>query len=95
MTDSSRGTGLPRDSRTRDRLREAQQLEARALADVCRAQETLSRICTKRDVAQAALETAQAALVRASGLERAALLLAADAAALRRVANAHSRQASE
>jgi hypothetical protein len=95
---STRTTRRPRDSRTRDRLLEAQQLEAEALADVCAAQEDLNKACLKRDTAlaaasarvdeaQGAVELAQTALVRVSGLDRAALLLAIDATTLRKVAN--------
>lgn len=95
MTSRSGGTGFPRDSRTRDRLREAQQLEAQALTEVCRAQEGLIRVCAKRDAALAAVDAAQAALVRVSGLERAALLLDTDVAALRKVVNAQGRREPE
>jgi hypothetical protein len=102
---STRTIRRPRDSQTGDRLLEAQQLETEALADVCAAQEGLSNACLKRDAALAAanarvdeaqsvVEAAQAALVRVSGIDRAALLLAVDATTLRKVASSKNRQRS-
>jgi hypothetical protein len=94
-TGSPRTTRMPRDVRARERLREAQQQEAQALAVVCAAQDALARTCAKRDAvlaaangkvgqARAGVESAQGALVRVSGLDRAALLLGLDPAELRK-----------
>ena len=88
----------PRDARVRDRLLEAQQIEAEALAGVCLALDDLARTSAKRDAvmatatarvdeAQAAVESAQATLVEVSGLARAAQLLAMNPAALRKISN--------
>jgi hypothetical protein len=94
-TGSPRLARMPRDVRARERLREAQQQEAQALAAVCAAQEALAKTCAKRDAvlaaatakvdqAQAGVESAQDALVRVSGLDRAALLLSLNPAELRK-----------
>ena len=103
---SPRTIRRPRDARTRDRLVEAQQLEAHALAGVCAAQEGLSRACAKRDAvvaranvaveqARATVESAQAVLIRVSGIDRAALLLAVEATALRKVASSRNGRRPE
>lgn len=94
---------LSRDVRMRERLREAQQQETRAVGKVCTATEALVKACAKRDAivaaagatvaeAQAVVEKAQQALVEVSGLERAARLLGIDSAQLQRTAS-HGRKA--
>ena len=94
---------MPRDVRARERLREAQQKESRAVAAVCAAGDALGRACAKRDAvyttatvkverAEAELDSARASLVQVSGLDRAALLLGLEAAELRKsVASRSSR----
>jgi hypothetical protein len=82
-------------------MREAQRQEAEALAGVCVAQDGLAKAQAKRDAviaaataavdqAQAVVESAQAALVRVSGIDRAAVLLDADAAELRKIAGSRN-----
>lgn len=94
-----RGGRLPRDVRARERLREAQLQETEAVAAICAAEEALRKACAKRDAAVAAasatvdrarasVESAQVALVRVSGLDRAAVLLGVDTATLRKVVGA-------
>jgi hypothetical protein len=94
-TRSTRSIRRPRDDRARSRLLEAQQLEAEALTDVYAAQENVTKACVKRDAAIAAaearvedaeraVESAKGALVRVSGLDRAAMLLAVEATTLRK-----------
>jgi hypothetical protein len=86
---------MPRDVHTRERLRAAQQAEARAVTAVCTAQASLAGVSRKRDAtiaaanstvttAENALARTQAALVDISGLDRAAALLGIDKATLRR-----------
>lgn len=88
----------PRDVHARQRLREAQQQETRAVATVWTAQQALAKACAKRDAAvaaatvavdraQASVADAQAALVKVSGLERAAVLLGTEVTDLRRSVN--------
>lgn len=95
MTDRPRS--MPRDVRTRERLRAAQAAEARAVSAVCSGQNALASACRKRDHAVAAadvtvnkaehvLAVAQANLVDISGLDRAATLLGLDKAVLRKAA---------
>jgi hypothetical protein len=92
---------MPRDGRARERLREAQQQESRAVASVCAAGDRLSRARAKRDAvyvtatvkverAEADLDSARASLVQVSGLDRAALLLGLDVAELRRSVGSRS-----
>jgi hypothetical protein len=92
---ASRTKRLPRDVRVRERMRAAQQQEGAALAGVCVAMEQLRRASARRDTvvaaatavvdrAQAAVEAAHAEVVRISGIERAALILAMDVAELRK-----------
>lgn len=101
-----RATRPPRDTRTRERLREAQHREATAVAAVCAAEQAVHRARAKRDAivasatvtvdqAQAALEAAQSALVAVSGIDRAALLLGIDAAALRKRVARSGRSADQ
>jgi hypothetical protein len=82
---------------TRERLIKAQRAEAQALTAVCAAEEILRKACAKRDAilaaaqavvddAQSEVEETQAALIRVSGLDRAALLVDADPGELRKVA---------
>src|SRR4051794_25949729 len=87
MTTSERaGARIPRDREARERLREAQQAEARAVAEVYRAEAGLTRAEAKYEdtlaVAGAAVEQAKAdrdrmrsKLVGISGCDRAAQLL--------------------
>jgi hypothetical protein len=101
---SGRIRTTPRDVRVRERLREAQQQEAQAMAAVCAAQHALDKACTKRDAAIAAaaavvdrahgsVSAAQAALVMVSGLDRAAVLLGMGANDLRRkLSNGHTAE---
>jgi hypothetical protein len=87
-------------------MRAAQQREAEALAGVCAADERLRKAREKRDAAvtaatatvrqaQAVVESAQAGLVRVSGVERAAVLLAVDIGELRKVAGRKSERRDE
>jgi hypothetical protein len=95
-TGTPRSGRMPRDTRTRERLREAQRRETESVAAVCAANETLQKACAKREAALAAataavddaqgvVETAQAALVNVSGLDRAALLLGVNSTELRKI----------
>ena len=96
MTVGSTAAGrMPRDVRARERLREAQAAESRAVAAVCAAGEALSRACGRREAtvaaatvkveqAHAVVAHAQAALIAVSGLDRAAVLLGVDAGELRK-----------
>jgi hypothetical protein len=85
MTTKSRSLGrLPKDIHARERLREAQVAEAKALTKVCAAEETLSRATDVQRQAERELADAQAALIDISGLQRAAALLNTTAPALRR-----------
>ena len=68
----------------RDRLREAQQTEARALKEVDAAVKSRDRAATRLHDADCALARAQAAVVQTSGLDRAAYLLDVDRAELKR-----------
>jgi ferric-dicitrate binding protein FerR (iron transport regulator) len=89
------GYPTPRDSRARERLREAQQQETQAVASVCAAVQSLDKACAKRDAAlsvaaalveqaQESVTAAQAALVGVSGFDRAAALLGMPPRDLRR-----------
>jgi hypothetical protein len=96
MTSQTRSvTRMPRDIRARERLREAQQAEARALTVVCSSEVALARVCRQRDEVIAAasarvaafereLATVQASLVSISGLDRAAVLLGLEPSVLRK-----------
>lgn len=77
-------TATPASRTARDRLREAQQTEARALKDVDAAARTRARAAEQLDAADAKLARAQAAVAAISGVERAAYLLDLDPAELRR-----------
>lgn len=90
---------MPLDVRTRERMREAQLAEARAVTAICAAQAAVARAAAKRDrtvaaanamVQRAELELTRrhAALVSVSGLDRAATLLAVTPAKLRRASAA-------
>lgn len=93
----SRSLGrFPVDLGARDRLREAQAAEARAVGDVYAAQVAVDKAVTRRDEAIAAataaldaantnLDAARATLIAVSGLERAAHLLGTAKSQLRRV----------
>ena len=81
-------------SRTaRDRLREAQQAEARALHAVDAAAATRARAARHLEAADQQLAEAQAVVAATSGLERAAYLLDLDIAELRRRVRAAERSA--
>ena len=91
---------LPRDLRARERLREAQEAEARAVTVVCAAEDALAGACAKRDAviakatatveqAEAELATARAGLVKVSGLDRASVLLGFDRVGLRKTIAGH------
>jgi thioesterase domain-containing protein len=77
-------SATPASRAARDRLREAQQAEARALGKVEVAIKTRLRAAERLGDADSALARAQAAVVESSGLERAAFLLDLDRAELRR-----------
>jgi hypothetical protein len=92
---SIRGGRMPRDVRARERLREAQQREAEAVAAVCAANHALGKARAKRDDAltaanaavkraQQAVDAARGELVKVSGLERTALLLGINPSELRK-----------
>jgi hypothetical protein len=92
---------LPRDLRARERLREAQEAEARALTVVCAAEAALEGARAKReaviaratatvDQSEAELAHAQAGLVKVSGLDRASVLLGLDRVGLRRTIAGHT-----
>lgn len=85
----------PADPHARERLREAQAAETRALAAVCVAEAKVASATARRDRAYAAadvwvseagakLDTARADLATVSGVDRAALLLGISKAELRR-----------
>lgn len=91
----TRATRKPADPRARDRLREAQAAETRALATVCAAETKVASAIAKRDKACATadswvadansvLAVARADLVSVSGVDRAALLLGISKTELRR-----------
>ena len=93
MTDRPRS--MPKDIRTRERLRTAQAAEAHAVAAVCSAETALVAIRGKRDAAIAKADAAvagaehvvaaaQAELVTVSGLDRAARLLGHEKVVLRK-----------
>lgn len=96
MTSGSRTTGrFPRDVQARERLRQAQEAETRAVSAVCAAQDALAAAARKRDKAVAAgdavvqeaersLAATHAELVDVSGLSRACALLGLDRATLRK-----------
>lgn len=77
-------SATPASRAARDRLREAQQAEARALREVEVVAKTRIRAAERLRDADSALARAQAAVVESSGLDRAAFLLAVDRAELRR-----------
>src|SRR5437879_13818348 len=97
MSDALRTSPVrkPNDPRARQRLREAQAVESRAVAAVYAAEAKLGTAITKRDKAHATaqlcvaeagdvLDRARADLVSVSGVDRAALLLAIGKPELRR-----------
>jgi hypothetical protein len=95
-TGTPRGSRMPRDTRTRERLREAQQRESESVAAVCAATDVLHKAYAKREAAiaaatstveqaQAAVEAAEATLVTVSGIDRAALLLGIEPTELRKI----------
>lgn len=99
MSDTPRGGALPLDIRTRERMRDAQLAETRAVNAICSAQAALVRAAAKRDRAVSAADAVlgkaelelvrrHAALVAVSGLERAAALLDTTPAKLRRTTSA-------
>jgi hypothetical protein len=92
----SRSLGkLPSDPQARERLREAQVAEARALTAVYTAEAALTAALEEAARADAALAVARATLIGRSGLDRAASLLAVSKTELRRsVAAAASNGAS-
>ena len=106
MTTTTHADGrLPLDVHTRERLREAQSAEGRAVKAVCSAQAAVESARAKRDSAYLAankvveraehrLTSAHAQLVEVSGLDRAAVLLGANRHVLRR-ALAAARAAHE
>jgi hypothetical protein len=86
---------MPRDVEARERLRQAQDAEARSVSAVYAAQNALAAATAKRDRAVAAAEAvlaeaqravavAQANLAAVSGIDRASTLLGVTSAALRR-----------
>ena len=77
-------TATPARRSARDRLREAQQAEARALKEVDAAANVRDRAAKRLHDADCALARAQAAVVASSGLDRAAYLLDVGRAELRR-----------
>lgn len=91
----TRSTRKPTDPRARERLREAQAAETRALATVCDAETRVAAAIAKRDrayatadswvaEANATLDVARADLASVSGADRAALLLEISKTELRR-----------
>ena len=77
-------TATPTSPTARDRLRKAQQTEARALKDIDAAARSRARAAERLDAAELALAKAQAAVAETSGVQRAAYLLDLDPAELRR-----------
>lgn len=77
-------TETPASQAVRERLRQAQQAEASALKAVAAAAKAVERSQTRLSAADQVLARAQATVVDASGLERAAFLLGLEPAALRR-----------
>jgi hypothetical protein len=77
-------TATPASRSARDRLREAQQAEARALKEVDAAARIRDRAAKRLHDADTAWARAQAGVVETSGLDRAAYLLDVDRAELRR-----------
>lgn len=77
-------TGTPSSRTARDRLREAQQSEARALKDIDATARSRARAAERLDAADLALAKAQAAVAETSGVQRAAYLLDLEPAELKR-----------
>lgn len=77
-------SSTPASRAARNRLRDAQQAEARALSQVGAAAKARARVAARLHDADTALARAQAAVVETSGLDRAAYLLDVDRAELRR-----------
>lgn len=100
MTSRPRASGrFPRDIQARERLRQAQEAETRAVSAVCAAQDAVAAAGRKRAKAVAAadavvaeaersLAAAQANLVDVSGLSRAGALLGLDRTTLRKASAA-------
>lgn len=85
----------PADPRTRERVRQAQAVETRAVAAVCAAEAKVAKVTAQRDKARAVadawvagasarLDAARAELAAVSGVDRAALLLGIGKTELRR-----------
>lgn len=103
MTTKTRSLGkLPTDVRARERLREAQAVEAAATTAVYAAHSTLAAATTKRDellaaasesvaAADAALLASYAKLILVSGLDRTALLLGVAKSELRKAIKSESK----
>lgn len=94
---------LPTDVQARERLREAQAVEATATAAVYNAHDALAAATAKRDAllaaaseavfcADTALAASYAELISVSGLDRAALLLGLTKSELRRSAKADTNK---
>ena len=77
-------SSTPASRAARNRLRDAQQAEARALREVGAAAKARERVAALLHDADTALVRAQVAVVETSGLDRAAYLLDVDRAELRR-----------
>lgn len=85
MTSRTTAAGrLPKDVRARERLREAQAAESRALAKVCAAGARRTAAEDALREAEAKHAAAQGELVEISGLNRAAALLSTTPSSLRR-----------
>jgi hypothetical protein len=74
----------PASNAVRERLRQAQQAEANALKAVATATKAVERGQARLEAADTGLAHAQAEVVAASGLERAAFLLGVEPTTLRR-----------
>jgi hypothetical protein len=82
---------MPVDPDARKRLQDAQRAEADALKAVEVASRARDRVQRKLETANAELDDAKAILISGSGITRAALLLAEDETALRRIQRATGR----
>lgn len=80
----------PVDAQARQRLREAQQAEARALRAVTSAEHHRMDAKAQLDAAERDVEAALLDLVRVSGDERASILTATPVATLRRIKRTHA-----
>lgn len=77
-------TQIPASKSVRERLRQAQQAETCALKALATANNAFDRLKARTHEADIAVTRAQADVVAASGLERAAFLLGVEPATLRR-----------